>query len=302
VSPGEPLRIGSRASALARAQAEWVAERVPGPAVLVWIRSEGDEAPARDLGRFDAPGIFTRALHRALAEGRIDAAVHSLKDLPVEDEPGTLLACVPGREDPRDALVARDGLTLARLPAGARVGTGSPRRICEVRRLRPDLEVVALRGNVDSRIERVRRGGIDAVLLAVAGLRRLGREDEATEVFDPESMLPAAAQGALGLTIRAGDANAEARLAPLRDIRAAAAVTAERAAVRSLGAGCHGPVGALATVEAGRLRLRVRVGSRTPGGTLEETGEGALAEAAAVGRAVAARLLARGAATLLEPT
>jgi hydroxymethylbilane synthase len=217
----------------------------------------------------------------------------------VAPDAGIAMGAVPAREDPRDALVSRDGATLERLPRGAIVGSGSPRRAAQVRRLRPDLEVRGIRGNVDTRLAHVREGRYDAVVLALAGLRRLGRDDEATEVFAPEAMLPAAGQGALGITIREGDARAELRVRPLADVAAAAAVAAERAALHGLGAGCHAPVGALARVEDGRVRLVVRVLSTDGTQSLEEAGEGSFAEAAAIGRRVAEALLSRGAAPLV---
>jgi hydroxymethylbilane synthase len=294
------LRLGSRSSPLARAQAEGVALRVGCAHALVWVKSEGDADRGTELTRFSATGIFTAALHRALFEDRIDAAVHSLKDLPAAEEEGITLACVPGREDPRDALVAKDGLTLDRLARGARVGTGSPRRAAEVRRARPDLEVVALRGNVGTRLQHVADGRLDAVVLALAGLKRLGLEDRVTEVLPYDVSLPAAAQGALGLTIRANDAFAEDCLASLRDVRASAATTAERAALHSLGAGCHAPVGALAECVDGRVLLRVRVLSLDGRTKLEATAEGKLAEAAAVGDRAAQDLIDRGAGPLLK--
>jgi hydroxymethylbilane synthase len=294
-----PLRLGSRASALARAQAEWIAERVAGPATLVWIRSEGDDLPSHPLAEVGGTGVFTAALHRALLADRVDAAVHSMKDLPMGDEAGVVLAAVPSREDPRDALVSRDGRPLASLPHGARVATGSPRRAAEVLRARPDLEVVGIRGNVDTRLRKLREGAFDALVLAYAGLRRLGRGAEATEVLEPDVMLPAPAQGALAVAIRAGDGASEARLAGLADVRAAAATAAERAALHALGAGCHAAVGALAAVEAGRLRLRVRVLSRDGRTCLEEAAAGAISEARAVGTRAAEALLARGAGPLV---
>lgn len=294
------LRVGSRASPLARAQTEWVASRLACPHALVWIRSEGDADRTTALTRFASTGVFTASLHAALAEERIDAAVHSLKDLPAAEEEGVLLACVPGREDPRDALVARDGLTLERLPRGARVGTGSPRRAAQLRRARPDLDVQPLRGNVGTRLAHVTQGRLDAVVLALAGLRRLGEDHRVTDVLDPAVCLPAAAQGAIGITVRAGDARAEQALAPLRDVAAAAAAQAERAALHALGAGCHAPVGALATVAAGRLRLVLRVLALDGSQSLETVEEGALAEAAGVGLRAAQALLARGAGPLVQ--
>jgi hydroxymethylbilane synthase len=300
VSATPLLRVGSRASALARTQAEWVVARLGCCSALVWIKSGGDKDEKTSLQGFDATGIFTAELQRALFEDRIDAAVHSLKDLPAADEPGIALACVPEREDPRDALVSRGGLPLARLPKAARVGTGSPRRTAQLLRVRPDLRIEPIRGNVDTRLRHVKEGKVDAVVLALAGLRRLGREGEASEILDPSVSLPAAGQGALGVTIRASDVRAESCLAALRDVRASAATTAERAALHALGAGCHAPVGALGTVESGRLRLRVRVCSLDGKECFDEEVEGALGEAGEVGRRAAEALLKRGAAPLVR--
>lgn len=294
-----PLRIGSRASALARAQTEAFAERLGGPVSLVWIRSEGDQDSTRPLTEIGGTGLFTAALHRALADDRCDAAVHSLKDLPVEDEPGIALGAVPVREDPRDALVSRTGKGLLALPAGATVATGSPRRRAEVLRARPDLRVVGLRGNVDTRLRKLAEGAYDAVVLAAAGLIRLHRDAEITEIFDPAVMLPAPGQGALAVTIRRDDARAEARLRPVGDVRTAAAVAAERAALHGLHAGCHAPVGALAEIEDGRVRLRVRVLSLDGTQCFEETGEAGLTEARALGLRLADVLLGRGAGPLV---
>jgi hydroxymethylbilane synthase len=280
-------------------QAEWVAERIAGCATLVWVKTAGDKDVLSPLERIGGQGVFTAALHQALLDDRVDAAVHSMKDLPVVLEGGVVLGAVPVREDPRDAFLSRTGVPLAKLPRGARVGTGSPRREAEILRARPDLVIVPLRGNVDTRLRKLRDGEYDGMVLALAGLRRLGRDGEVTEVLSPEVSLPAAGQGALAVTIREGDAAAENRVLPLADVRAAAATTAEREALHVLGAGCHAPVGALAEVEEGRVRLRVRVLSRDGKTALEETAEGGLAEAAAVGRRAAAALLARGAAPLV---
>ena len=296
------LRLGSRGSALARSQAEWAAERLPGPVALVWIRTEGDEKRGMPLKEIGGTGVFTAALHRALLEDRVDAAVHSMKDLPVVEEAGIALAAVPVREDPRDCLVSRDGAPLAGLARGARIATGSPRRAAEVLRARPDTTIVAVRGNVDTRLGKLRAGECDAIVLALAGLRRLGRDEEATEVFEPETMLPAPAQGALAITIRAGDAHAEARVRPIVDVRSSAAVSAERAALHGLGAGCHAPVGALAVVEDGRLRLRVRILSLDGKQVFEEEVEGAMSRAEEIGARAADGLLARGAGPLVAVT
>lgn len=295
-----PLRVGSRASLLARTQTEWIASRL-GDVTLVWVRSEGDQDATTPLAAMGGRGVFTAALHRALLDDRCDAAVHSMKDLPVAAEPGIALGAVPVREDPRDALLSRDGRPLADLRPGAVVATGSPRRAAQLRRARPDLEVVGLRGNVDTRLARLKEGRFDAMVLACAGLARLHKDHEITERLDPEVMLPAPAQGALALTIRDGDARAEARVRAVADVRAAAEAEAERAVLHALEAGCHAPVGALARVVDGRLRLRVRVLSLDGTACLEETDEGGLAEAAAVGRRAAERLLAAGASRLVAP-
>lgn len=293
------LRIGSRASPLARVQAEWVAARLDVCPALVWVTSRGDADRRTELPAFGGTGVFTAALHEALQEDRIDAAVHSLKDLPAGEEPGVTLCCVPVREDPRDVLVARGDVTFERLPKGACVGTGSPRRAAQLLRRRPDLEIRPLRGNVDTRLKRVHDGDVDATLLALAGLRRLGREDVVTEVLEPDLCLPAPGQGALGITVREGDAESEAILGRLRDLDAAACITAERACLHALGAGCHAPVGGLATLEAGRVRLRVRVLSPDGREEVEGETEGALVEAAAMGRRLAVDLLGRGAGPLV---
>jgi hydroxymethylbilane synthase len=300
VSSQALLRIGSRASALARTQAEWVADRIGCCTALVWVKSGGDADRTTKLTSFGGTGIFTAELHKALHADRIDAAVHSLKDLPAGAEPGVTLACVPVREDVRDALVGAEGTTFASLPAGARVGTGSPRRVAQLKRARPDLVYEAVRGNVDTRIRHVREGRLDAVILAVAGLRRLGRDGEISEILDPSLCVPAAGQGALGITIREKDSAAEACLAPLRDVSAAACTTAERAALHALGAGCHTPVGALARFVDGRLRLEVRLLDLDGTRCLEAEGEAGVAEAAALGTRVAEDLRGQGADALLE--
>ncbi|WP_141819745.1 hydroxymethylbilane synthase [Ornithinimicrobium humiphilum] len=260
---GRPLRLGTRASALATSQSEWVADRLraAGHEVeLVLVRTEGDVSRA-SLSEIGGTGVFASALRDALHEGRIDLAVHSLKDLPTAPAPGLVVAAVPEREDPRDALVARDGLTLAELPAGSVVGTGSPRRAAQLAELRPDLEVRDIRGNVGTRIDYVRNGELDAVVLACAGLSRLGRLDEATDRLELTTMLPAAGQGALAVECRDGDRPfpdldpaaefTDADLArllveTLEHAPTRAAVTAERAVLARLEAGCTAPIGAYA--------------------------------------------------------
>jgi hydroxymethylbilane synthase len=244
------IRIGTRGSALALTQTETIADalRRAGQHVeIVKITTPGDisSAPVAEIG----VGVFTSALREALANKQVDVAVHSYKDLPTAPEPGIVLAAVPAREDPRDALIARDGLTLAELPAGATVGTGSVRRSAQVRALGLGLEVVPIRGNIDTRLRKVHDGELDAVILARAGLARLGRVAEITETLDPIQMLPAPAQGALAVECRADDVDIEHLLQSIVDDEATrAAVTAERAMLATLEGGCNAPVGALAEV------------------------------------------------------
>jgi hydroxymethylbilane synthase len=251
-------------------------------------------------------GVFTTALRDALSCGDVDFAVHSYKDLPTAQDPRFTLAAVPLREDPRDALVARDGMVLGELPAGSRVGTGSPRRAAQLRALGLGLEIVQLRGNVDTRIGKVRSGELDAVVLARAGLSRLGRLAEITETLDPLQMLPAPAQGALAIECRVDDMDTEHRLGALNDPASRVAVSAERAMLAALEAGCSAPVGALAEVvedldDEGRIieGLSLRgVAATTEGALLRASITGKTTEAESLGRALAAELLDLGAESL----
>jgi hydroxymethylbilane synthase len=301
------LRIGTRGSALALAQAGHVADviRAAGcPVELTVVRTTGDEslAPVAELG----VGVFTTALRDALSCGDVDFAVHSYKDLPTAQDPRFTLAAVPLREDPRDALVARDGMVLGELPAGSRVGTGSPRRAAQLCALGLGLEIVQLRGNVDTRIGKVRSGELDAVVLARAGLSRLGRLAEITETLDPLQMLPAPAQGALAIECRVDDMDTEHRLGALNDPASRVAVSAERAMLAALEAGCSAPVGALAEVvedldDEGRIieGLSLRgVAATTEGALLRASITGKTTEAESLGRALAAELLDLGAESL----
>ncbi|MDQ2582696.1 hydroxymethylbilane synthase [Saccharothrix yanglingensis] len=295
------LRIGTRGSALALAQTGDVADalRAAGADVeIITVSTPGDRshAPIAEIGI----GVFTSALRDALADGEVDIAVHSYKDLPTAPDPRLSLAAVPPREDPRDALVARDGLTLGELPQGARVGTGSPRRAAQLEALGLGVEVVAIRGNVDSRIRKVVDGELDAVVLARAGLSRLGRTAEITETLEPIQMLPAPAQGALAVECRVDDVDTEHLLqSTLDDSASRAAVASERALLAALEAGCSAPVGALADVvedldDAGEevLRLSLRgVMATEDGDLLRASATGDLTAAEELGRALAAELL-----------
>lgn len=307
VTSTRTLRIGTRASALARVQTGLVAAALTGAVEstaveVVPIVTDGDRSGA-ELTEFGGTGVFVSALRTALLDGDIDLAVHSFKDLPTAPADGIALAAVPPREDPRDALVARDGLTLGELPAGARVGTGSPRRAAQLRALGLGLDIVGLRGNVDTRLGKVASGELDAVVLAYAGLRRLGRAGEATEVLDPIQVLPAPAQGALAIECRAGDTAVRSLAGALDDASARAAVAAERALLGALEAGCSAPVGALAEIAVGddgiEVFLRGSVTAVDGSAAVRLSATGATTDADGVGRRLAAELLAAGADRLM---
>lgn len=312
------IRIGTRGSALALAQTGTVAaqlEAAGSKVEIVTVVTPGDRssAPIAEIGI----GVFTSALRDALAAGEVDVAIHSYKDLPTAPDPRLSLAAVPPRQDPRDALVARDSLTLGELPAGSRVGTGSPRRAAQIQALGLGLEIVPIRGNVDTRIRKVHDGELDAVVLARAGLARLGRLDVITEVLDPIQVLPAPAQGALAVECRVDDVDTEHLLQSIVDDAATrAAVAAERALLAALEAGCQAPVGALADVVEDldandkvvhRLSLRgVAAANWTAGSQAEgpavdlirASATGDLTEGEQLGRALAAELLELGAGAL----
>jgi hydroxymethylbilane synthase len=302
-----PVRIGTRRSVLATTQAELVAamirDQLGRETELVEITTEGDlsQASGAELAKATDTGVFVNALREALLEGRIDLAVHSLKDLPTLPAEGIALAAVPPREDPRDVVVARDGLTLGELPNGSRVGTGSPRRQAQLHALGLGLDVVAVRGNVDTRIGKVRSGEYDAVVLARAGLARIDRLDEVTEVLDPLQMLPAPGQGALAVECRADD-DLAGDLARLDDLRSRAAVAAERAVLATLEGGCSAPVGALAEVAEGEdgEEIWVRAVALSPDGSLSVrmSASGDPADAVEVGTRLAKEMLADGAGQL----
>ncbi len=291
------IRLGTRRSALATAQATWVADRLRAlgnEVELVPIVTTGDvnKAPLEQIG---GTGVFVSALRDALLAGEIDIAVHSLKDLPTAPVDGLAIGAVPVREDPRDVLVARDGLTLGELQQGALVGTGSPRRVAQLDALGLGLECTGIRGNVDTRIGMVADGKLDAVVLARAGLSRLGRLAEVTETLDPIQVLPAPGQGALGIECRADDTAVLAALVPLEDPATRAAVTAERQMLATLEAGCTAPVGALAEVVEGEdgpeLWLRGALGQED--GVRRLSANGPVDDPVSLGTALANELLER---------
>lgn len=306
-TPAAVIRVGTRRSLLATTQAGHVAaligEHLGRETELVEITTHGDttQAAGTPLVGSSATGVFVGALREALLDGRVDVAVHSLKDLPTQPAEGITLAAIPTREDPRDAVVARDGLTLGELPQGSRVGTGSPRRAAQLHALGLGLDVVGVRGNVDTRIGKVRDGELDAVVLARAGLARIDRLDDATEVLDPLQMLPAPGQGALAVECRSDD-DLAIPLALLDDAASRAAVEAERSVLATLEGGCSAPIGALADVVEGEDgdELWVRAVALSPDGSLSVrmSASGDLADAIGVGRRLADDMLADGAGQL----
>jgi hydroxymethylbilane synthase len=295
------MRIGSRGSALALWQAEHVQGRLQGlghAVEIVVITTTGDRVQDRRLESVGGKGAFLKEIEEALLADEVDLAVHSLKDVPTTLPDGLRLTAILERADPRDVLLS-GGTRLDALPVGARVGTTSLRRRAQLHARRPDLDVQDLRGNVDTRIRRLREGAFDAILLARAGLVRLGRADEATEVLEPEVMLPAPGQGAIAIECRADDQATAAAVSALDHPQTARAVTAERTFLAALHGGCNVPLGAYAEPDALGLRLRGLVARED--GTRVVRGERRGDDAGAIGRALADELLAQGAAELLRP-
>ncbi len=290
------LVIASRGSQLALWQARWVAAQLAAaghPCRIEIVKTTGDKITDVPLAKVGSKGLFTKEIEEALLDGRADLAVHSLKDLPTELPEGLVLAAVPEREDPRDAVVGRK---LADLPLGAKVGTSSLRRAAQLRQLRPDLQVESVRGNLDTRLRKLDEGQYDAILLAAAGLKRLGWGDRIAEILPPEQMCPAVGQGALAIETRAGFE----KVAMLDHADTHIAVVAERAVLAALGGGCQVPIGAYAAVSEGRVRVLAIVAA--PDGTqvIRAEAEGEVADAADVGARLAADLLERGAREILE--
>lgn len=300
----QSIVLGTRGSELALTQSNQMADLVrqyaPGVEVRVEIiRTKGDNITDVPLSKIGGKGLFTKELEVALLDGRADFAVHSLKDVPTELPEGLAVAAIPAREDPRDALVSREGLTFAELPKGAKVGTSSLRRQAQLLAKRPDLQIVDLRGNVPTRIQKMKDQELDAIILAGAGLRRLGLADVITELLPPDVMLPAVGQGALGIEIRGDDDTVRAMLAPLHDPKTAAEVQAERALLAGLGGGCQVPIGARATVDGDALVLEACVCAPDGSQVLRQRICGRVSEAADLGQAAAKALLRDGAAKLM---
>jgi hydroxymethylbilane synthase len=299
---GRTLRLGSRKSPMAIVQSELVAalitERTGRPVEIVGVTTLGDVSRAQ-LTQIGGTGVFVSALREALLGGEVDLAVHSLKDLPAGSAPGIALAAVPPRDDPRDALVARDGAKLADLPAGARIGTGSPRRAAQLLAIRGDLQTVPIRGNAGTRLRQVTDGELDGVVLAAAGLARIGQQNAISQVFEPDEMLPAPGQGALAVECRDDDPELAGLLAAVNDEASMAAAVAERSLLEALAAGCSAPVGGYA---AGTGQLLMRAAVLSPDGTraLRAHGSAPAADARRLGQDLAAELLRRGASDFLS--
>ncbi len=298
------LRLGTRSSALARWQADWVAARLTELGIeveLVPITTQGD-VKTQPLGQIGGQGLFTKELQRALLDDTIDLAVHSLKDLPTASVDGLALAAVPARESTADVLVSNIARRIEDLPPAARIGTGSLRRKAQLLHLRPDLRVEDIRGNLDTRLRKLDEGQFDAIVLAEAGLKRLGLVERIVHVIPRSTMLPAVGQGALGIEARTDDSTTRQLLAPLDHDHAHQSVIAERSLLLALRGGCLAPVGAYGRVENGRLLLEAVVLSGDGAKRITASGDDAPAEAAALGERVADSLISQGATELIAAT
>ncbi len=309
------ITIGTRGSKLALWQANWVSERLVASGHSVEIRiikTTGDKlqrlspaAPlpasiAETVAQVGTKGLFVKEIEEALLAGKVDVAVHSLKDLPTVQPEGLTLAAVPPREDARDVFISREGKSFPALAAGARVGTSSLRRQTQLRALRDDLEIMAMRGNLDTRLKKLQRGDCEALVVAAAGVHRLGLGEHITAYFSFEEMCPAVGQGALAIEIRREDSRLAAVLAPLDDPATHTAVRAERALLRRLGGGCQVPIAAHALSEDGQLRLRAVVASADGRLLIRSAAKGSAEDPESLGTRVAEELLKQGAQAILD--
>ncbi len=305
VETKKTVRIGTRGSKLALWQAEWVKreleERYPQVGVeLVKIRTRGDKILDSPLAKIGGKGLFVKEIEEALLSGMVDLAVHSMKDVPTALPAGLHLKAITEREDPRDVLVSKDGTTLEELPEGAHIGTSSLRRQCQLWHTRRDLKISTLRGNLDTRLRKLHEGLYDAIVLAGAGMKRLGFEDHITQYISRDVMLPAIGQGALGIETRVADGFINELVAFLDHRETSISVRAERAFLERLEGGCQVPIAAHATVEEGRIRLSGLVGTLDGMTIYKDSMEGSLDGAEGLGRELAERLLGRGADSVLE--
>ncbi len=300
------LRIGTRGSLLALTQSEWVKAVIerhwPGCQVqLTIIKTTGDKILDVPLAKVGGKGLFVKELEDALLEGSVDLAVHSMKDVPAVLPEGLEIGAIPRREDPRDVLISRDGLDLSGLPMGARVGTSSLRRAAQIRHIRPDLEIENLRGNLDTRLRKLQEGRYDAIVLAAAGLHRMGWKDRITNYLEATQFLPAIGQGALGIEVRAADTAVHNLLTPLHDADTAVAVQAERSLLKELEGGCQVPIAGFARVLDDRQVELSGLVASIDGKTVHRlTRSAPCEEAQALGRGLARELLEAGARAILE--
>jgi hydroxymethylbilane synthase len=300
--PPRPLRIATRGSTLALRQSALVRERLiaahadlgrAGAIEIVTIRTTGDRVQDRPLAEIGGKGLFAKEIEEALYDGRADLAVHSLKDLETRLPAGLELAAILPREDPRDVLLARGAAGLMTLPSGAKVGTSSLRRRAQLLWHRPDLEIVPLRGNLDTRLDKLASGEVDAIVVALCGLVRLGRTELAGEILSPEVMLPAVGQGALALECRAGDDRVRALLRPLDDPDTARCAGAERAMLAALDGSCRTPIAGLAEIAQGRLRIAGLLATPDGSAIIRDRREGPISEFAALGAGLGQALRSR---------
>lgn len=298
----QTIRIGSRGSKLALWQAEWVQSQLQSQGIAVEIqiiKTKGDKILDVPLAKVGGKGLFVKEIEDAFLGNEIDLAVHSMKDMPGEMPEGLQIGAIPEREDPRDAVIAREGVSLDALPEGACVGTSSLRRQAQLLALRPDFKIVSLRGNIDTRLRKLKAGAFDAILLAAAGLRRLGWGDEITETLAPRRFLPAIAQGALCIQTRTDDAKTNSLIRFLNHPETAAAVTAERAMLARLEGGCQVPISGHATLSGDQILLEGWVASLDGEEIIRESRRAPVSGAAALGVSVAESLLEKGAAPIL---
>ncbi|MGH9771418.1 MAG: hydroxymethylbilane synthase [Candidatus Acidiferrales bacterium] len=296
------LLIGSRGSRLALWQAEWVKNRLESLGVnaqIKVIKTAGDKLTAPLPAGPGLKNLFIKEIEEALAAGTVDMAVHSLKDLPVEQPPGLRIAAVPPRADARDVLISRQPQKLVELPSGARIGTSSVRRASQLRGLRADVQLIPMRGNVDTRLAKLDRGDCDALVMAAAGIHRLGFTSRITEYFAPERLCPAVGQGALAIEVRGGDSRVEETVRTLDDAATRLTVTAERSALRHLGGGCQTPIAAHARIEGNQLEMIGVVASPDGARVVRARARGNSEDPESVGERLADKLLAAGAAALL---
>ncbi len=299
------LVIGTRGSKLARTQTEWVADRLREShktlaIEIKIIRTTGDRDQSTPLPSIGSKGLFTQELDQELLDGKINCAVHSMKDLPTDLPDGITILAVPDREKPHDALISREGMRFLELPRGTTVGTGSLRRMAQLRCIRDDLEYADIRGNVDTRIKKLTDGDYQAIILAAAGLRRLGLAEQITEMFEPSVVLPAVGQGALAITGQKGDKSTRDTLRPIGDLKTRRAVTSERALLSVLGGGCHVPIAAYAQVTGRQLHLEGLVVAPDGAARVRDRITGPAKDAAMLGARLGERLLKLGAGSILQ--